>query len=193
MPLASYSTIRRPQPQVAGQRDDLVADALHQAAVADQGVGVVVDDVVAELGVEHGLGHGHAGRVGDALAQRPGGRLDAVIRFVFRMPWRVRAEFAEALDLLDRKRLVARQMQQRVDQGRTVAVGLHEAVAVRPARIGGVELQVPGEQRRADVGRTQRRAGVAVADAGDRVHGQEADRAGQFAGGGCHGAAPSVA
>ena len=123
-----------PQPQVSGQRDDLVADALHQAAVADQRVGVVVHDVVAEFGVEHGLGHSHAGRVGDALAQRPGGRLDAMVRLVFRVPGRVRAEFTEALDLLDRKGLVAGQMQQGVDQSRTVAVGLHEAVAVRPAR-----------------------------------------------------------
>src|SRR3546814_4399208 len=38
------------QLQVAGQRDRLVADALHQAAVAGDDVGAVVDQRVAEAG-----------------------------------------------------------------------------------------------------------------------------------------------
>ena len=35
--------------EVAGERDRFLADAFHQAAVAGQHIGVVVDEVVAEL------------------------------------------------------------------------------------------------------------------------------------------------
>src|SRR3546814_8729043 len=46
--------------QVAGQRDRLVADAFHEAAVADDAIGVVIDQIVAEAGVQQTLGEGHA-------------------------------------------------------------------------------------------------------------------------------------
>ena len=169
-----------PQPQVPGERDHLVADALHQAAVADQRVGVVVDDVVAELGVEHRLGHRHADGVGDPLAERAGGDLDAVAGSYSGWPGVCEPSSPEGADLLDRERLVAGEVQQRVDQRRAVAVGLDEAVAVRPARDRRVELQVAVEQRRADVGGPQRRPGVAVAGARDGVHGEEADGVGHL-------------
>ena len=157
-----------------------MADPLHQAAVADQRVGVVVDDVVAELGVEHRLGDRHPGGVGDPLSERAGGHLDAVRRFELGVPRSVRAQLAEGADLLDRERPVAGEVQQRVDQRRAVPVGLDEAVAVRPLRERRVELQVAVEQRRADVGGPQRRPGVAVAGARDGVHGEEADRVGHL-------------
>ncbi len=47
----------------AGQGGDLMGDAFHQAAVADEAVGVMVDDGVAgtvELGSQGALGDGHA-------------------------------------------------------------------------------------------------------------------------------------
>ena len=56
--------------EVAGQRDRLLADALHQAAVAGEHVGEVVDDGVAEPRIDEPLGQRHAHRVGEALAQR---------------------------------------------------------------------------------------------------------------------------
>ena len=64
----------------AGQRAGFVRDAFHQAAVAEEDIGVVIDDLVAglvELGGQQLLGHGHADGVGDALAERAGGGLDA--------------------------------------------------------------------------------------------------------------------
>ena len=69
--------------EVACQRDRLLADALHQAAIAHEDIGIVVDQVVAELGVHDPLGQRHADRVRDALAQRAGGRLDPVGVVVF--------------------------------------------------------------------------------------------------------------
>ena len=61
---------------MAGQRRGLGLDALLHVAVGGDHVGVVVDDV-AEARVEHALGERHADRGGDALAERPGRRLDA--------------------------------------------------------------------------------------------------------------------
>jgi hypothetical protein len=57
-----------------------VADAFHQAAVAQEHIGEVVDDGVAgavELGGQQLLGQRHAHRVGQALAQRAGGGFHA--------------------------------------------------------------------------------------------------------------------
>ena len=51
-----------------------------QVAVGADAVGPVVDDGVAgavELGGQPALGDGHADGVGEALAERAGGRLDA--------------------------------------------------------------------------------------------------------------------
>ena len=48
--------------EVAGQRRRLVADALHEVAVAADHEGVVVDEVGAEPGPQHPLGDAHARR-----------------------------------------------------------------------------------------------------------------------------------
>jgi hypothetical protein len=79
MPLSSYSAISLFSFQ-APASEGLVADALHQAAVAQEGVGVVVHHGVAfavELGRQQLLGQRHAHGVGDALAQRAGGGFHA--------------------------------------------------------------------------------------------------------------------
>ena len=120
-------------------------DALHQAAVADEHIGQVVDDREAgavELGGQQALGQRHADRVGEALAERAGGGLHARRDADLGMAGRLRVQLAEVLQLLHRQ-LVAGQMQQRVQQHRAVAVGQHEAVAVEPARVGRIVAQVP--------------------------------------------------
>lgn len=67
-----------------------MGDTFHQAAVAHEGVGVMVDDVVTRL-VEllgHGLlGDRHAHGIGDALTQRASGGLDARGITVLRVTW----------------------------------------------------------------------------------------------------------
>ena len=62
---------------VPGERDRLLADALHEVAVRGEHIGVMVDDVGAVIGRQHPLGEGHADGRRDALAERPGRRLDA--------------------------------------------------------------------------------------------------------------------
>ncbi len=164
------------QLQVAGERDRLLADALHQVAVGGQHVGGMIDDVVAEQRRQVALGDRHADRIGEALPKRPRGRLDAGGEVVLGMAGGQRAELAEALDLRDGHLFVAEKMQQRVEQHRAVAGREHEAVAVGPSRIGRVEFKKAGEEHGGDVGRAHRQARMTGLGLLDRVHRQGADR-----------------
>ena len=65
-----------------------MGDALHHAAVAQEHIGVMVDDGVAgtiEGGGQRALRQRHAHGVGEALAQRTGGGLDPEMHFALRM------------------------------------------------------------------------------------------------------------
>ena len=128
--------------EMAGERDGFLADAFHQVAVGGEHEGRVIDDVLAELGGEVALGDRHADRVGDALAERAGGRLDAGRDEIFRMPGRQRADLAEALELVERHRLVAERdaaaRRSASSRGRrTARSGRGRARPDRPDRISG--------------------------------------------------------
>ena len=82
--------------------------------------------------------------------------------------------------------LVAGEIEQGVDQHRAVARRQHEAVAIRPFRIGRIEFQELREQHGRDVGRAHRQAGVAGFGLLDRVHRQRADGVGHFRMFDCH-------
>ena len=161
-----------------GQRDRFLRDALHQVAVGNQHIGVMVDDLLAEFGGEHLLGQRHADRGGDALAERAGGGLDALGVEILRMSRGQRSQLAEMLDLVERHVGIAGEIQQRIEQHRAMAGREHEAVAVRPVRLGGVEFQELREQHGGDVGRAHRQAGVAGIGLLDGIHGEPADRIG---------------
>ena len=122
-----------------------MADALHQAAVAEEDPGAVIDEGVAgavELGSEQLLGERHAHGVGQALAERAGGGLDAGRVADLGVAGGAAVELAEALEFFHRQ-LVAAEVEQGVEQHRAVAVGEHEAVTVGPGRVRRVVLQVP--------------------------------------------------
>ena len=135
----------------------------------------VIDDGAAEHGGEVPLRDRHADRIGQTLAERPGGGFDAGGVAVLRVSGRERAELAEALDLVDGHRLVAGEIQQRIEQHRAVAGREHEAVAVGPGRIGRVEFEEAREQDGGDIGRAHGQAGMAGIGLFDRVHRQRAD------------------
>ena len=160
---------------MAGKRDSLLADAFHQAAVAADHIGMVVDEIVAELRVHDALGERHADGVGEALAERAGRRLDAGGEAVFGMAGGLRSELAEALDLGDRHVGVAGEVEAGIEQHGAVAGRQHEAVTVRPFRVLGIEFQIAGEQNRGDIGAAHGEAGVAGIRLLDGVHGKEAD------------------
>ncbi len=63
-------------------------NAFHQATVADECVGIVIDDVKAgfvELGGEQLFRQRHADRIAQALAERTGGGFDTRRHVHFRM------------------------------------------------------------------------------------------------------------
>ena len=90
-----------------------MADAFHQAAVASEHVGVMVNHRMArpvELLGQALFGHRHAHRIGQALTQRSGGGLDARRITVLGVARRLGVKLAELLEVVDRER-VASQMQ----------------------------------------------------------------------------------
>ena len=142
------------------ERDRLVADALHQAAVAGDDVDVVVDDVAAEARVQHALRDRHADRVGETLAERARGRLDARGMAVFGMAGGLGAHLPEALQLPDVHPRIAGEVEERVEQHGAVAGRQDEAVAVGPLGVGGVEAQRLAEEHGGDIGHAHRHARV---------------------------------
>ena len=137
------------EPQRAGQGRRLVRHALHHAAVAHDGVGVVVDDREARTIVDRRqvrLRHRHADRHRKPLPQRAGRRLHAARVAIFRVPRRQAAILAEGLEVIDGQP-VAEQMQQRILQHGRVARREHKPVARRPGRILRVVLHLLPERK----------------------------------------------
>jgi hypothetical protein len=176
----------------ARERAGLVRDALHQAAVAQEHPGEVVDDLVprpVEGGRELLLGERHADGVGEPLPQRPGRGLDADLELAFRMARGARPELAEVLQFVDAER-VAGQVQHRIEEHRAVPVREHEAVAVCPVRVPGVVLQEVAPQDLGDVRHAHRHPGMTGIGALHGVHAEGADGVGELAAAG-HSIAPA--
>ena len=63
---------------------------------------LVVDEIVAKARIEMTLGHRHADRVGEPLAERAGGGLDARRVAELGVARRFRAQLAEVADFVER-------------------------------------------------------------------------------------------
>ena len=165
------------QAQRARQGRSLGGDALHHAAVAADGVGVVIDDResrAVELGRQVRLGHRKAHGVGHALAQRAGGRLHAHGVAVLGVAGRPGAPLAERLEVIHRQ-AVAIQVQQRVQQRGRMARGEHEAVAVGPLGVARAVAHLLLPQGIGHGGHAHRRAGMAGVRLLHGVGGQHTD------------------
>ena len=173
------------QAQGARQRTGLVGNAFHQAAIADGGVGVVVDDIQAgavELRGQGAFGDGHAHGIRQALAQGSGRGLYPGGIAILRVAGCFRMKLAEIPQFLHGQ-VVAGQVQDGIQQHGTVAVGHHEAVPVHPAGIGRVVPEEIVPQHFGDIRHAHRRAGVPGLGALHRVHTQCPDRIGELASG----------
>ena len=138
---------------------------------------VVVLDLRAVALAQEALGHRHADAVGEALAQRPGGDLDArrlVDLVALGVARRLRLPLAEVLEVVHRD-VVARQVQRRVQEHRAVAGAEHEAVAIGPVRIGRVVVHVAREEQVRRGRHRHRHARVSGVRLLDGVHGERAD------------------
>ena len=163
---------------LACQRQRLLADALHQAAIARHHIGAVALHLGPQTGAQVGFGHGKAHRIGKPLAQGPCRGFNASGMAVFWMPRRAHAPLAKALDLVQRDIGVARQIQHRIQQHRPVPCRQDEPVAVGPMRGLGVKLQVLFKQNRCHIGHAHGHARVAGVGGSHRVQRQGADGAG---------------
>ena len=166
------------QLQRARQRAALVADALHHAAVAQDAVGVVVhhrEALAVELRRQVLFGHGHAHRVGDALAQGAGGGLDAAGVAVLGMAGGQGAELAELLEVVDLQ-AVAEQVQQAIQQHGAVTGGQHKAIPVGPLGVGGIVLHLLAPDGVGGGRRAHGHAGVTGLGLLNALGGQDADR-----------------
>jgi len=102
----------------AGQRAGFVADAFHQAAVADEYPGAVIHDgvtIAVEFFGEQLFSERHAHGIGDALTQRARGRFHADGMADFRVARRLGMQLAEGFQVVDRH-VIAGQVQQTVVQ-----------------------------------------------------------------------------
>ena len=163
------------QAQMAGQRDRLLADALHQAAIAGDAIGEMAADRIAVTRVQLTLRQRHADRVGKPLAERTGRRFNARCVAMLGMSGGLGAELTEIADLIDAHAGIAGQMQQRVKQHRAMTGRQHEPVAVGPRRRTGIEFQKSAEQYGRDIGHAHRHAGMPGFGLFDRVHRQRAN------------------
>ena len=160
--------------EVPGQRGGLVAHAFRQVAVRADGEDVVVADLGTEAGPQVGLGDGHAHAVGEPLAERAGGHLDAGGVAVLRMAGGAGTPLPELLDVIEGE-AVPGQVEHGVEQHRGVPSREDEPVAVGPVGLGGVVAHDAGVehvgQRREGHGRP-RMSGVGLLDG---VHRQPPD------------------
>ena len=92
----------------------------------------------------------------------------------FRMTRGLGAKLAKALQLVERE-IVAGDVEQAVEQSRTVAGGENEAIAIRPLRILGVEVHELGEEDVGHGGGAERQTGVAGVCGLHRVDGEDAE------------------
>src|SRR5437667_368980 len=82
-----------------GEGSRLVADAFHQVAIAGEDIGVMVDDLIAELRRQHPLGERHADRIADPLAERAGRGFDPARMAALRVAGSAAAELPETFQL----------------------------------------------------------------------------------------------
>ncbi len=172
--------------EMARDGSRLARDALHHVAVAAQRVDVVVEQL--EAGTVEVLGQParadrHADAGGGTLAEGPGGGLHARGHPVLGVPGAGAVELPEALDVVERHRgaasavrLHAGQMQQGIEQHRSVPAGQHEPVAIGPLRIVRVEAEKVLPQRVGDRRQRHRSARMPRVRLLHRVHRQRADR-----------------
>ena len=92
---------------MAGERQRLLADPLHQAAVTAEHVGAAIDQILVKLRREEAFGQGRADRIGETLAQGASRRLDAGSEAALGMAGGPAADFVEALQLLQRHLVIS--------------------------------------------------------------------------------------
>src|SRR5690606_4928905 len=127
--------------EMPGQGSRFMADPLHQAAVASDHIGVVIDQFLTEAGSHDPLCQGHADRIAETLTQGTGCRLNSRSMAILWMAGSAAAELAEVLQLLQGHVRIAGEIEEGIKQHRAVPGGKDEAVAIGPMGTLRVKLQ----------------------------------------------------
>ena len=155
-------------------------NAFHQAAIACEHPGEVIDDrvtVAIEFRGQQFFRKRHTHGIGEPLAQRAGGGFDARGDAHLGMTRCTRMKLTEIAQLADRE-IVAGEMEERIEQHGAVPVREHKAVTVGPARVGGVVREHARPQRHRNFSHAHRHARVARVGLLHSIHGERTDRCG---------------
>src|SRR6267154_2057097 len=140
--------------QVPGKRGCLARGSFHHAAIAAEGVNAIAEQFKIWLVVTRGeplFGNGHAHTRGNALSQRARRCFHARGPAVLRVSSAAAPELPERLEVIQHDRGAAQnfifwidgfhscEMQNRVQQSRSMPRGKHEAIAIHPNGIFRVE------------------------------------------------------
>jgi len=166
------------KPQGACQTRSLTGHSLLQISIRYESEGGVVHNVEARPVIaltQPSLGHGHTHCMREPLSQRAGGDLDPWSQTELGMPWRFASPLAEVLEFIDGK-VVAREVQQGVEQHGGVACGEDKAIAVGPVRVAGIVSQEPIPQDISHRSRSHRSARMPRSSFLNRIHRQKTNR-----------------
>ena len=163
---------------MSGQRCRLGCHALHQIAVADDRVDLIIHHLIIGTVITCGkvpFRNCHPDAVGETLTQRSGGCFDPRRMAVLGMPRRLAPPLTEVFEIVECQ-VVAGQVEQAVEEHATMAGGEDKTIPVIPGRVRRVVFQVahPEDVRH---GRCpHRQAGVARLCLLNGVDGQGANR-----------------
>ena len=123
--------------EMAGEGGRFMGHTLHELAVADDCVGMVIDHLVfrtIEMGGQKPLGNGHSHTIGKSLTKGAGSGLDPFCNVRFRVTGGEALPLAEILEFIERK-IITSEMQQAVNEHRAVSGRENKPIPVRPIRI----------------------------------------------------------
>lgn len=100
------------QPQMACQRNGLVADPLHEAAVTHEDIGMVVDKIVREACIQKALRERKSYGICETLSQGTGRRFDAWDVPVLGVTRSLASDLSESLDPVDVDPVIADEIEQ---------------------------------------------------------------------------------
>ena len=166
-----------PQPQGTGKATGFMGDAFHQAAIAQEQPGVVIDDIkprFIKFSGQRFFGNRHPNGIGNPLPQRAGGGFHARGIAIFWMARRTRMELTEVTNVIHAQ-VIAGKVQQRVNQHGAMTIRLNITIAVEPLRIFRVMAKVTTPNHFSNIGHSHRCARVAGVGFLNRIDAQDPD------------------
>ncbi len=160
--------------EVACEGAGLVAHTFHEVAVGGHHEDVVVAHRRAELGAQSSLGHRHADRHGETLAEGTGRDLDAGRVLHLGVARGDGSPLTELFEILE-AHVVAGEVQHRIEEHRRVPAREHEAVAVGPVGFRRVVVHDACPEHVCEGSECHGRSRVARVGLLDGVHRQPAD------------------